>query len=62
MSLKYEQYNSLLATRNFLYDLLDTQKRPKTVRETKERVRHCLRHFPILKGNGEPIFSNDDFS
>jgi hypothetical protein len=62
MSLKYEQYNSLKLTRSFLCDLLSTKTRPKTIRETKERVYQCLRHFPRLEENGKPIFSNDDFT
>lgn len=60
MSLKSEQYYSLLKTKNFLYDLLDTKKRPKTVKEFRKRAADCLRHFPILDDNGKPIFSKDD--
>ena len=62
MSLKYEQHRSLLMTREFLLDLLQPNTRPKTVAETKERVRRCLRHFPPLKENGEPLFSGDDWN
>lgn len=61
MSLKHEQYQSLLMTRELLYDLLRPDKRPKTVAETRERVRRCLRHFPPLRENGGPMFSNDDW-
>ena len=61
MSLKYEQYNSLVKTQKFLRDLLFTDTRPKKVSELKERAYRCLRHFPHLKENGEPMFSGDDF-
>ncbi len=57
MSLKHEQYNSLLRTQEFLYDILDPKKRPKTQKEMKDRVRRCLRHYPFLSEKGEPIFS-----
>lgn len=43
-------------------DLLFTDTRPKTVKELKARAYSCLRHFPHLKENGEPIFSQDSFS
>jgi hypothetical protein len=61
MSLRYEQDNSLLITREFLLDLLNTKTRPKTVKELKERARRCLRHYPPLDKDGNPIFSNDTF-
>jgi len=57
MSVKEEQYRSLKMTRELLFDLCDTKRRPKTVKETKDRVRYCLRHFPFLKEDGEPMFS-----
>jgi hypothetical protein len=62
MSLRYEQYNSLKRTRDFLRDLMDAKARPKTVRETRERAYRCLRHFPFLYENGKPMFSRDPFS
>ena len=61
MSLKYEQYNSLVKTQKFLRDLLFTDTRPKKVSELKERAYRCLRHFPHLKYNVETMFSQDDF-
>jgi len=61
MSLRYEQDNALLLTRELLLDLLNTSTRPKTVKELKQRARRCLRHYPPLDGNGNPIFSNDTF-
>lgn len=62
MSLRYEQYNSLKITRDFLIDLLNSKKRPKTVKETRERASRCLRHFPPLGYNGKPLFSKDDLT
>lgn len=61
MSLRYENYYALYKTREFLRDLLSTDTRPKTVKELKDRAYSCLRHYPFLKENGEPIFSKDDF-
>ena len=61
MSLRFEQENALIITREFLFDLLETSKRPKTVKEMKARTRRCLRHYPPLEENGSPIFSNDYF-
>ena len=62
MSLKSEQYYSLLITREFLYDLMNSKKRPKTVKELKLRASRCLWHYPMLNKNGMPIFSNDNFT
>jgi hypothetical protein len=62
MSLRHEQHASLLITREFLLDLLNTSTRPKTVKELKERAKRCLRHYPPLDVDGSPIFSNDGFS
>lgn len=58
MSLRFEQYNSLKQTKEFFYKLL-TKDRPKKVKELKEEVLICLRHFPPLKEDGEPIFSKE---
>ena len=57
MSVKEEQYRSLRMTRELLFDMLDPKRRPKTVKEMNERVRYCLRHFPFLHKDGEPMFS-----
>jgi hypothetical protein len=62
MSLRYQQHESLRRTRELLYDMLFTQTRPKTVKEMKQRVMRCLRHFPPLTEAGQPIFSNDPWS
>lgn len=62
MSLKREQFRSLAVTQAFLFDLLDPKRRPKTVKELKDRAHRCLRHWPPLKTDGEPMFSKDNFS
>ena len=61
MSLKLEQFRSLAATQALLFDLLETKKRPKTVKELKARVFRVLRHWPPLREGGEPMFSQDTF-
>jgi hypothetical protein len=38
MSLRFEQRNALVKARNLLRDCLDPQKRPKTVKELRERA------------------------
>ena len=62
MSLRYEQYNSLLKTRNFLHDLLSVEEYPKTKKEMRDRAYRCLKHYPFLHENGKPIFSQDEFT
>ena len=61
MSLKKEQYYSLLITRDFLRNLLDKKTRPKNITEMTREALRCLRHYPFLKENGEPMFSKDNF-
>ena len=61
MSLRNEQYKSLIRTREFLRSLLTTETRPKTVKELKEKAYRCLRHFPTLDEHGKPLFSQDPF-
>jgi len=58
MSLRYEQYRSLISTREFLVELLH-KKMPRS--EMKERILMCLRHYPLLQESGKPIFSKDNF-
>lgn len=55
MSTKAERYNSLLLTREFLRDLLNPKKCPKTKKELRERAYRCLRHYPYLDERGKPI-------
>jgi hypothetical protein len=61
MSLRYEQRRALLRSRELLYDLLNPQKRPKTVKELRERASSAVRHFPPLDERGEPMWSQDEF-
>ena len=62
MSLRYEQYRSLLITRDFLRELLTVDGYPKTKREMRERAYRCLRHYPFLDEQGEPYWSQDEFT
>jgi hypothetical protein len=62
MSLRYEQYDSLTRTRDFLRSLLSPGTRPKTVKELRENAGRCLRHFPALYESGQPMWSQDDFT
>lgn len=59
MSLRYEQYYSLLFTKEFLRDLM-LKHMPR--KEMKERIRRCLRHYPPLTKVGKPMFSQDELS
>ena len=61
MSLKFEQRKSLIKVRALLYDLLNPQQRPKTVKELRQRVSSAVRHFPPLDERGEPLWSQDEF-
>ena len=60
MSLRYEQTRALKMTRDFMRDLLDPKK-TKVPKEIRKAARDCLRHFPYLDYNGEPMFSQDGF-
>ena len=59
MSLRYEQYRSLVETRQLLFDL--SAGRAGSMAEIKERALMCSRHFPLLMQTGEPMFSRDGF-
>jgi hypothetical protein len=61
MSLRYEQRRALLKARELLWDMLDRNKRPKTMKELRMRVCSAMRHFPPLDERGEPIWSQDNF-
>jgi hypothetical protein len=62
MSLRYEQYNSLKRTREFLRSLLNLKMRPRRVQEIREQAYRCLHHFPPLHESGQPLWSLDDFT
>ena len=59
MSLRWEQYQSLTATREFLLDLL-RKSMPRS--EMKKKILSCLRHYPPLMKSGKPMFSKDDLT
>ena len=61
MSLRYEQYASLLLTKQLLRDLLHHSTRPKKASDLVARASCCLRHFPALGEDGTPYFSKDNF-
>jgi len=46
MTLPYENYNSLVNTRNFLNDLMNPDKTPKVPKAVRQRARNLLKHFP----------------
>ena len=46
MTLPYENYISLMNTRNFLKDLMDPEKSPKVPKPIRQRARNLLKHFP----------------
>lgn len=60
MSLRYEQYQALKGTRDFLFDLLKPGKWTKG--ELRRRASACLHHYPILTETGKPIFSRDEIT
>ena len=60
MSLRFEQYRALQYSATFMSDLLDPKKTPRVPKRVRERAYHCLRHYPYLAPNGEPVFSNDN--
>jgi len=62
MSLRYEQRQSLLRTREFLYQLLDPRKTPRVPRSIRQEAGRCLRHYPMLYPDGTPLWSKDPFS
>ena len=57
MSLRYEQYNALKLSKEFLTVLL---RHPK--KEIRDKAYNCLRHFPRLEESGKPQFSKDEFT
>ena len=60
MSLRYEQYRSLVETRQLLHDIIT--RRVGATQEAVERASMCARHFPYLDERGAPMFSNDGFN
>ena len=61
MSLRDEQYRALARTRGFLVTLLDPSIKYKTS-ELRREAAACLKHFPPLSTEGEPMWSRDHFT
>jgi hypothetical protein len=61
MSLRYEQYNSLKLTQSFLRDILSWEG-PMRKCDMREQALACLKHFPHLHENGQPMWSRDEFT
>jgi hypothetical protein len=61
MSLRYEQFQALLRTREFLR-LLMTPARPRAAKVIRREAAACLRHYPLLTATGRPVFSEDDLT
>jgi hypothetical protein len=59
MSLRYEQYRSLLLTKRLLAAILVNPHSHWTATDLKERASQALKHFPPLTENGEPQWSKD---
>ena len=62
MSLRYEQYRSLAMTRDLLRDLATSRATSPAFRIMRGRASACLRHFPPLMVDGEPLFSRDSLT
>ena len=56
MSLRYEQYRALHATRKLLMDI---HRQDVKLEELQKRSYQCLRHYPFLDERGAPMFSQD---
>lgn len=61
MSLRYEQFNALKRTQEFLRLIL-AGKQPKTKTEMREMAYRCIKHFPFLNEHGKPLWSQDEFT
>ncbi len=62
MSLRYEQYNALKKTRAFLSNILCVGTDIKSLKAMRNAASDCLKHFPPLYENGQPVFSQDEFT
>ena len=59
ISLRYEQYWAMARSRGFLVSLLNPKIKWK-VSELRREAAACLKHYPPLGPEGEPMFSRDD--
>lgn len=67
MSLRYEQYRALKRSESVLsriaYQWDTSEELPLEERESiQEAARGALRHFPYLDAEGEPYWSQDEFT
>jgi hypothetical protein len=46
MTIPSERTHAVLATRNFMLDLLRAKDTPRVPRAIRERALRCLRHYP----------------
>ena len=46
MTLPDERYRSLVHTKQFLMELLDSTRTPRVPRDVRRRASSCLRHWP----------------
>lgn len=47
MTLPDEEYYSLVAVKNFLYDLMNPAHTPNVPSDVRDRARRVLKHFPM---------------
>lgn len=47
MTLPNEEYNSLVAVKNFLYDLMNCAHTPGVPSDVRDRARRLIKHFPM---------------
>ena len=62
MSLRYEQYHALKRSRKLLREMLRPGFKKFKAQEIRDKAYGCLRHFPTLSENGQPLFSEDEFT
>ena len=48
MTLPDERYNSVIRTREFLQDLIDSKKTPRIPNSIRQQALWCLRHYPNI--------------
>jgi len=59
MSLRYEQYRSLLLAKALLLEIINKPHAHWTAHTLKRRAAQAMRHFPCLTEKGEPDWSRD---
>lgn len=47
MTLPHEEYQSLVAVKNFLYDLMNPAHTKNVPSDIRDRARRVLKHFPM---------------